>query len=273
MERQQFFWSFLFFLVSLAYVSCWEFRQPGANDPCVSISGSIVLKISYNKTVDNDIKIAVLEVPVPKNITEDASLLIDGQCLSGDQTDTSKVYIKWGNFTLNFRFLKDSVKELWYASPTNLTYDERNFDGSYNPKSERTARTSAELFSTRESHKYQCNAKKSYQLFDVIDDKETSNKTVDLISSKLLIAPFEKLLDASKCTEDEQPTEPTHKPTPKPPVKPTTKEPGPKPEPASSGPSGSKVAWICTFLSIGILSISAAVIYAKRNAPPDYLRV
>lgn len=31
--------------------------------------------------------------------------------------------------------LQDSVKELWYASPTNLTYDERNFDGSYNPKS------------------------------------------------------------------------------------------------------------------------------------------
>ena len=44
---------------------------------------------------------------------------------------------------------------------------------------------------------------------------------------------FYCISDASKCTEDEQPTEPTHKPTPKPPVKPTTKEPGPKPEPAS----------------------------------------
>lgn len=266
----------IFLVLASPCVFTWDYKPTGSTEPCLHLTADLTFGILYNMIDTSNVNGFVsvnMEVQLDSNTT---GVSITGQCFS-DASPKSQLSLKWETYTLDFEFVKDLETDLWHASLTQLAYDERAFRLPYLPAENKVTRNVDGLFSSRVSHSYSCSHERSYQLFELKDSILSDVKQVDVKTSDLTIVPFTGLTGVDKCSADEVPTDtPAPKPEPtKKPVHPTepAPKPDPKPEPHKGGPSGSKVAWVCTLLSVLVLAGAGVMVYINRDATPPFLNV
>lgn len=249
---------------------CWEYKEN--EEVCVSIEGDVTFSITYEKKNGEGKITDVYAAAIPKGAE---AVTITGAC-EDESSKQSNITMKWGGgFQADFVFFKNVEKDHWYAEKCQLSYPNSLLPDAFVTENSTSARTTVdqELFLTRQTDFYLCKSSDTHPLYLFTDDKvNTTANIVNLASSNLTIKPFKSLKEAYECTKDSSKTDPP-KPKTDPP-KPKTEPPQPQPAPkADPGPSGSRVAWTCTVVSLLVLSVCAIFIYHNKDGTPAYVRV
>lgn len=252
---------YLFLLISAITCSChcWSIGD------CVFVSGDIYFNISYKaKSSDtaNPEKASVAKVSIPSD-----GITIGGACEDVEKGQAANLELKWKGFDFLILFVKETGNDHWYAQKVRLSYNESELLDAVNPTSVIVKTNNEEkLFLTRLTHFYQCNSSDTHPLYRFESEKVTTENLVNMTTSNLVVKPYKSLKKPEQCTMDEVTVKPTKKPTTKP--HPHT-DPKPTPYP---GPSGSRVAWTCTIVSLLIICVCGILIYHNRmrDGLPDY---